>query len=351
MKRILLVSPFPPYIGGVSVSVKRLYDFLLSRGYDVVRFNTQLENSRYNRFRILKLLKYFSLPFWLLFRKRFDVIHFHVSHVIPKLYVALWRPIFSKKTMFVITIHGQVCHVLRSRFGAFSLSRFDRIICVKKGDKYNLPHYLKVKTVHIPAFIPPSIKDIKVEFPETVNRFLERDSVKLLLNGFIIINEKFKDLYGFRDSIMLMEQLRERGKKADLILIVLGKDYDRQSKIYLDSLKKYCYEKKLDKNILWIEGETMELWPLLLKVDILLRPTKSDGDALSIRESLFLKKPVITSNAVPRPAGTVVYKMNSDCDLLEKTISLIDHYDEYVSRIGDNNISFAGRIIEAYEHR
>jgi hypothetical protein len=93
----------------------------------------------------------------------------------------------------------------------------------------------------------------------------------------------------------------------------------------------------------------MELWPVLKVVNVLLRPTKSDGDALSIREALYLKIPVITSNVVPRPVDSIVYDMNSKDDLLNKTLDLIDHYDEHVSKIGNNEISFASKIIEQYE--
>jgi glycosyltransferase involved in cell wall biosynthesis len=93
----------------------------------------------------------------------------------------------------------------------------------------------------------------------------------------------------------------------------------------------------------------MELWPLLRKINLLLRPTKSDGDALSIREALFFRIPVISSDVVPRPEGTIIYKLNSREDLLEKTIYLIEHYKDFVSDLGSNTINFAHKIIEQYE--
>jgi hypothetical protein len=82
-----------------------------------------------------------------------------------------------------------------------------------------------------------------------------------------------------------------------------------------------------------------------------LRPTKSDGDALSIRESLFLKIPVITSNVVPRPSGSIVYDINSPNDLYNKTVNLIDNYEDHIAMIGNNNMSFAEEIIEQYENQ
>jgi hypothetical protein len=85
------------------------------------------------------------------------------------------------------------------------------------------------------------------------------------------------------------------------------------------------------------------------KVNVFLRPTKSDGDALSVRESLFLHKPVIASDAVPRPAGAIAYKLNNEKDFLEKTLTLIDNYDEHVSSLGLHNFNFAPQIARQYD--
>jgi glycosyltransferase involved in cell wall biosynthesis len=351
MKRILIVSPFPPYLGGVSVSVQRLYDILINKGYSVVKFNTHSENVIYRRSKTLKYLKYLSLPIFILLHKRFDVIHFHVSGLFTKFYVSLWRFLFSKDTKFIITIHGQIDHVLTLRFGYYSLSKFDTIICVKPGDSQHLPDALKCKTVEISAFIPPDISnDIIDRIPNTLQDFLIRDSFKLLLNGTIINNQKFFDLYGFKDSIVLLENLRKIEKKVDLILIILGATVDKGSIDYLNSLKSYIKRKGLDEYVFWVENVNMELWPLLRKVHVFLRPTKSDGDALSIRESLYLKIPVIASDVVPRPINTIVYDLHSETDFVNKTISLIENYSEYTSRLESNNVNFADQIIEQYEN-
>jgi glycosyltransferase involved in cell wall biosynthesis len=239
---------------------------------------------------------------------------------------------------------------LESRLGKFSLARFDKIICVKDGDLQNMPVGLKEKTVEIPAFIPPAISGASDMVPLSL-KFNESNSFKMLLSGFIILNEKFYDLYGFGDAIRLLEQLRMNGKNAELVLIVLSHDKGKESADYVKHLKNECLIKGLDKYVCWIEGVSMELWPMLKKVHVLLRPTKSDGDALSIRESLFLKVPVITSNVVPRPSDSIVYDVNSENDLLNKTIPLIENYQDYVSKIGNHNISFAKQIIEQYENQ
>ena len=350
MKRILLVSPLPPYIGGVSVSVQRLYDHLRNEGYEVDTFNTQLINRSYN-FKSLKFLRYMALPLTLMIQKRYDVIHFHVSHIMPKLYVSLWRTFFSGKTKFIITIHGQVSNVFKSRLGYHALKGFDCIICVKKGDRRNMPEKLRSRTVEIPAFIPPLIaKDSVADIPAGLQEFLKRETFKMLLNGFIILNQKYHDLYGFKDALSLLSMLKSHGRAADLILIVLGNNTRKEAADYLEGLKKYVKSSALEDNVYWVEDVVMEMWPLLKRVNVLLRPTKSDGDALSVRESLFLKVPVIASNAVSRPSGAVIYKLNSLDDMYNKTITLMEHYDDFVGCMGTHNPNFAYKIIEQYEN-
>jgi glycosyltransferase involved in cell wall biosynthesis len=180
--------------------------------------------------------------------------------------------------------------------------------------------------------------------------FHDPNSFKILLNGFIIFNDRFNDLYGFLDAIKLLEQLRNRGRNAELALVVTGTGHDRSSMNHLRELKHECRARGLERFVCWIEDINSELWPVIKAVNVLLRPTKSDGDALSVREALFLKIPVIASNVVPRPDDTVIYDINSKDDLLNKTLSVMDNYGEYVSRIGKNNISFASKIVEQYEN-
>ena len=56
--------------------------------------------------------------------------------------------------------------------------------------------------------------------------------------------------------------------------------------------------------------------------DIVLRPTNTDGDALTVREALFLGKKVLASDIVERPEGTILFKTR-DIDDLEKRLSSI----------------------------
>lgn len=55
----------------------------------------------------------------------------------------------------------------------------------------------------------------------------------------------------------------------------------------------------------------------MLESDIVLRPTNSDGDALTIREGLLFEKKVIASDVVSRPINTFLFKTRNIVSFVE----------------------------------
>ena len=51
---------------------------------------------------------------------------------------------------------------------------------------------------------------------------------------------------------------------------------------------------------------------LLKNVDVFVRNTSTDGDALSVKEALYLNKPALCSDVVDRPAGTILFRYSDD---------------------------------------
>src|SRR5690606_7512387 len=67
---------------------------------------------------------------------------------------------------------------------------------------------------------------------------------------------------------------------------------------------------------------------LIEQADIILRPTNTDGDALTVREGLFLGKKVIASDVVKRPEGPYIFKnrdLNSLMDVIYEVKSDINN--------------------------
>jgi glycosyltransferase involved in cell wall biosynthesis len=57
---------------------------------------------------------------------------------------------------------------------------------------------------------------------------------------------------------------------------------------------------------------------LMSRSTAFIRPTLTDGDSVSVREALALGVPVIASNAVTRPNGTILFESGNSDDLMRK---------------------------------
>ena len=71
-----------------------------------------------------------------------------------------------------------------------------------------------------------------------------------------------------------------------------------------------------------------------------MRNTSTDGDALSVKESLYLGKPTLCTDAVDRPKGVRLFK---DCDKTSFEQCLNDE------SIEETNVeNGAGKIVQVY---
>lgn len=318
MKRILLVSPMPPLVGGISVSSKRLYDRLKADGYDVSYYSVKFADERLNC-KLLLILKFFALPFCVLFRKPYDVIHCHVSGTVRKLYIVLMRFCY-KRAKLIFTVHGDISPCLKSKRCMYALSKADRVICVQEGDSKRLPDKVGKKAVDIPAFIPPSnIRE--ADIPVSVLRFVKDSGIPVILfNGALVLTESCYDLYGFQDMVDVFGRLSCNGINARLLMVVNGGVDDSIKRDFLHRISSLIGG---NDNVMLVWGMQFSFVPLFRYGAVYVRPTKTDGDSLSIREALALRCPVLASDVACRPRGTIVYHSGDKDDLYDKLSDLL----------------------------
>ncbi len=317
MKRILLISPLPPLIGGVSVSTQRLYENLCRDGYQVNRYNLKFSNPQFNN-AIGIVLRFFCIPFYILFHRKFDIIHCHVPGIFRKLYIALCKPLF-KRSKLVFTIHGDITSLIPNKYLPFILRRADKVICVQPGDSLKLPTEYRIKSVDIPAFIMPThISDEGI--PTYILDFVkDKAAPTLIMNGSIILSTDYYDLYGFEEALNLFQKFKADKKTVKLLMIVNGNLNEEQSLF----VKHLIDETKDSSNVLIVQNEHFELTPLFKYCDVCLRPTKTDGDSLTIREALAMHCRVVASDVSQRPPGTLIYHLGNMADFYEKTCQAI----------------------------
>jgi hypothetical protein len=87
---------------------------------------------------------------------------------------------------------------------------------------------------------------------------------------------------------------------------------------YKEQIKK----RQLTEKFLLV-NEKVSFVKLIQMSDLVVRGTNSDGDALTVREALCLKKPVVASDVVKRPEGVILFKNRSVDDLESKLENMI----------------------------
>lgn len=315
MKRILIISPMPPLLGGVAVSSGRLYDNLNADGYDVNSYNIRPTGKFFNS-SLGKILTFFWIPFYILFHKRYDIIHCHVPGTLRKAYISLAKPIFFKGAKLIFTLHGDVRPLL-NRQAISALSKADRLICVQKGDTTKLPESLRTKSVDIPAFIMP--KNVSEDaVPSDILDFVKNKKHPLILfYGGIVFNETYDDLYGINDAINMYFSLRSNNIKVQMLMLVTSKS--NTDKNFINNIKERLNG---DDNVLLSINRNVNMFPLLRYADLYIRPSKTDGDSLAVREALCMGCPVVASDKAVRPAGTAIYSSPEEFEtLVEKYIT------------------------------
>lgn len=332
----------PPLIGGVSISSKRLYDNLKLDGYDVSYYNLKFKNMRFNN-ALGIIMRFAFIPIYILLHKRYDVIHCHVPGIYRKLYLGMCRFLY-KKAYLIMTIHGDITTLLTNKISIYALNRADRIICVQPGDSLKVPLAIRRKCIDIPAFIIPT--RISAEnIPIQVLKFVHSDDVPLVIfNGGIVLSDKFYDLYGFKDIIALYKRLSEENIRCKLLIIVNNNVLNSEQYNFLHALKEST---KNDQNVLWVIYEKFELIPLFRYSHLYIRPTKTDGDSLSVREALAMGCVTIASDKAKRPMGTLVY--HTEEELFELTKKVLLNEIKPMSKV-ISKADFYKQIKEQYEY-
>jgi glycosyltransferase involved in cell wall biosynthesis len=101
---------------------------------------------------------------------------------------------------------------------------------------------------------------------------------------------------------------------------------------YFNKLLLLIEERGVVDNFLFLTEEC-QFYPILMKSTLFVRPTNTDGDALSIREAISYNIPAVSSNVVTRPKEAVLFKNRDINDLYEKVEHVLINYKEYKEKL------------------
>lgn len=343
---IIQVGIYPPPIGGVSMFNKRFKEYLDKLNIPNELWDTTRCVKNINGIKNVDLLK---IPFYLLFNWKKKIIHYHIPGIFPKTYIGYFNRFLFSNQIKVLTQHGNSKHLFDQdpKLMVKTLNSFDYIICVKENDKKYLQECgIKTKITEIPAYITPEVDNKEVnEIPSFVWQFIEKHSPIISMNATAIKFMYGKEVYGVKRSIDLIKQIVTKYPNVGLV-VSLPEIRDKE---YFYELQKEIANFNIADNVLFINA-LYQFYPILLKSDLFIRPTTTDGDAVSIRESLHFKIPVLASNAVERPKGTELFDLDNDEDFVNRTCEILKNKKSYKDKlegiIEENN---AIKILKIYE--
>lgn len=306
-KNILEIGPYSA-VGGVSIHIKRLAS-LLKELHDFTFIDesprTKVETNVFN-------LRSKNIPKYLRLLKDADVVHIHTGIWWLRCIHIFLAFLLRKKT--VVTIHS--LSNLTNRYSIsitqLFLSLTSKTIFVSK----EISKKFKIKNeIIIPAFIPPDISEEK-NLPIEILTLLEKNKGKKIIvnNAFKLVLHKEQDLYGLDLLIDVARSIKKDNKNYKIIFVIAS--MEEKLNLY-DHYFQIIKDENLEEEITLIPYP-ISFVKLMMASDLVVRATNTDGDALTVREALFLNRPIIASDVTFRPEGTILFKNRDSQDLYLK---------------------------------
>lgn len=289
MKTILIIGTIPATagVGGVTIHVQRLIQYLENNSPNTCDF---LDYKRTNFYTLLNVIR------------KYKYIHIHLSNPYVRLIITLWACLF--RTKVIVTFHGNYSNLklLKKTILAVTLKSTDIPIVINQPSfDYCILH--NPNTILIPAFIPPSKEQsLNSRILALINNIHASGKLIVSTNASALsYDENGNETYGIKFLINFFSN------KPDTMLLISDPTGQNKEK----------YEKK-GNNVMFISFPH-SYYEVLKRVDISIRNTSTDGDSLSVKESLYLGCRTICSDVVNRPAGCYLFHYN-DTNSLAKAI-------------------------------
>lgn len=343
--KINIIGPYPPPYGGVSIYIKRLTSLLINKSIEVENYTGPFKSY------FFKVLK----------EKEKQIYHINLGGYRIKILLGILGK-FNKK--IILMIHGASLqeeydkgNILVKNLIKWSLKQLTYIICVNEDIKKKCLELgvdeQKIKVIS-PYLNPVITEDDYKKISKQVWRFIEakkRENYRILTANGNIRFYNNQDLYGLDLLIDLVKELTNKGYKVCLLFALLGyEEQNLRERKYFNKLLKKIENENIDSEILIYKVKNTEYYPLIQKTDIFLRPTNTDGDAISSREAIFLKKPNIASDVTLRPKETILFKSRNLQDLVVVTERLLKNYNEEKKKLNQSNTKEAfDEILETYK--
>jgi glycosyltransferase involved in cell wall biosynthesis len=320
-KSIAEIGVYPPPVGGISVHIERLCDRLELEGFRFTIYDGSGQGNGKDR-SVVSLASIEKWSWRYLFQQNEDVIHNHFLRWQMRFTLSLLK---LKGKKIVHTIHSlrndseqlsAVHKIMVYMTGLLS----DHFVAVSPEIKDKLME-LKIpgrKISVVPAFIPPDTSGTNAAFakesiPAFIWDFFAKYPRVIAANGGVGNLYNGSELYGLDLCVDSFIELAHDFPDLGYVYCITHVVDDS----VVHAAKQKLASQGLSGRFLFVQ-EKIPFYPLIEKAALFVRPTRSDGDAISVREALYLGTPAIASDVVKRPNGTVVFANGDAHDFAKK---------------------------------
>jgi glycosyltransferase involved in cell wall biosynthesis len=321
---LLIVGPYPPPHGGVSVHIERL--------------KVQLPNSEVydtNSLQSISISGIFQLTKFLF--KPITAVHIHSYRFSVMLFAYFMK--LTKRCEIIMTMHnpriGEQSQKPWPSLYRRLFAAIDVLIVVGGHIKERILSAglaLPATVFHDNAFIMPDIsQEMKIieQYPIALLEFIEKKHPVLMAIAWRMEFDRGVDIYGLDMIIEFLARLRRQYPHCGLVFVLVDNKYNHE--YVLQSLA--AIESRGLAGAFFLLAGRHPLWPLFKRIDLFMRPTFSDGFGVSLAEAIAFGCPAVASDVCSRPDGTVLFH-NRDIDDLYDTV-----LRQLQVKSGDENIS------------
>ncbi len=339
---ILQLGPYPPPEGGISRNMLSIRDEVLAGGGRCSIIVTSRSSRVGDDPNVYHPRSAFAL-LRLLVSLDFDVLHLHIGGRVSGRVLALGlaAAVFGRGKS-ILSLHSgaypqtaEGMSAKRNSIRGFIFRRFARVIAVNEQLADVFRRY-GVRDDRIKIILPFSLgrPDEKVAVPAEFTAFYSKHSPVLLAVGGL--EKDYDPLFQIATMKGVLAEFPDAG------LMIVGDGSMRSQVEQAAASSGYA------ENI-YIAGDVAHAVTLHLieDADILLRTTLFDGDAISVREALFLGTPVIATDNGMRPEGVYLIGIGEKDSLVKGVRQLKDNkpYENTQPTDGPNNIE---KILSLY---
>lgn len=311
--KLLLIGPYPPPHGGISVHVAEAKRRLDQAGACCRVLNLNRAAPRSDQY----ICSRNSLEFLLIliFAARHGwTLHLHTNgHNSKSWLLALACGLVGRwlAPACLLTVHSGMApvylhkeHIGRRLLARIACLLYARVITVNRQIWRAIvslgvsPDRLEVVPAHLSVSLPAALP---AAFDELVK------GCRPLLTTVLF----YRPEYGLDLLVPALRRLRDR--YPDLRCLVMGSGEQQ------DEAERLIREAGVDETVALLGDVPHELCLALISAsDLFVRATRTDGDSISVREALSLGVPTVVSDVGHRPTGAILFRTGNPDDLVSK---------------------------------